>query len=363
MGGPATFISALAPALEEAGHRVRVFTLWDQEPAGRPPWLQGLRRFNPLPLRMAAAAAGLTRQARWADLVYINGLELPATLAARLAGRPAVLKIVGDYAWERARLRKETGLEIDPFQAARLPSRLALQRSLRAAYPRLARRIVVPSRYLAGLVEGWGVPGSRIEIIYNGLTPLPAGQTFPARRPRPEGPPLILTAARLVDWKGIDHLIQALAQMKTEAELLILGQGQERPGLEALARGLGLEGRVVFRGRVGREEVLKAMAGVDIFALPSGYEGLPHVVLEAMACGLPVVAAEAGGTPEVVDQGKTGLLVPFAQPSALALALDELAGDGRLARRMGRAGQERVGEFTWARTVDRTLDLIERTLQ
>lgn len=362
MGGPATFISALAPALREAGHRVRVFTLWDQEPAGRPPWLHGLRRFHPLPLRMAAVAGELFRHARWADLVYVNGLELPAMVAARLAARPAILKIVGDYAWERARLRKETGLEIDPFQAARLPPKLALQRSLRAAYPRSARKIVVPSRYLAGLVQGWGVPEAKIEVVYNGLTPLAEGGAFPEPRPERDGSPLILTAARLVDWKGIDHLIMALAEMKIQARLLILGQGQERPGLKALAQRLGLEELVIFRGRVGREEVLTAMSQAHIFALPSGYEGLPHVVLEAMACGLPVVAARAGGTPEVVVEGRTGLLVPYAQPSALALALDRLAGDERLARELGRAGQERVKGFTWERTLEQNLNLIERTL-
>jgi len=361
-GGPATFISALRPGLSRAGHRVRVFSLWDQSPQDRPLWLAGLTRFRPVWLRLALIFVRLLPLVRWADLVYVNGLELPSVLAARLLRRPVILKIVGDYAWERARLRGRTDLDIGAYQQAWLPFRLACQRSLRTVYSRLARTVVTPSRYLKGLVHGWGIPASRIRVIINGLTPWPRDQ-----KPRPAGQEpseegLILTAARLVDWKGIDHLIEALALVDRPARLLILGRGQEQERLEALSQEIGLSDRVTFSGEVDRAGVLAAMAEADVFVLASSYEGLPHVLLEAMACGLPVVATRVGGTPEVVEDGRTGLLVPYGKPDELARAVRGVLARPELAAALSQAGQARAAEFAWTRTVAQTADLIAEVL-
>ncbi len=274
-------------------------------------------------------------------------------------GKPSILKIVGDYAWERARLRGLTRLDIDPYQKAGLPPGLSLQRRLRTAYTRAAGTVVTPSRYLAGLVAGWGVPKSRIRVVLNGLTPLP--EKIPTPEPEKQRK-VILTAARLVDWKGIDHLIAALPLMKQPAFLRILGEGQERRPLEALAASLGVGRRVEFAGRLSRPRVLAEMDRARVFALASGYEGLPHVILEAMARGCPVVAAAAGGTPEVVEEGLNGLLVPYNDPPALARALDRVLGEEGLAGRLGRAAEKRANEFPWSRTVGQNMDLIEEML-
>jgi len=361
-GGPATFISALAPALREAGHQVRVFTLWERPPQARPDWLFGLRRFNPLALRLALVFLKLLVHIRWAEAIYINGLELPAILACRLIGRPAILKIVGDYAWERARLKDATGLDIGQFQTAQLPVILAWQRWLRAVYTRLAGVVVTPSRYLKELVRGWGLPKAKIKVIYNGLTPLPSD--WEAKRgDSAEGEKSILTAARLVDWKGIDHLLEALAELAQPARLLILGEGPEGERLRRLVQRLGLEGRVSFGGRVSRVEVLAAMAQADAFVLASSYEGLPHVILEAMAAGAPIIAASAGGTPEVVADGVNGLLVPYGRPDLLAQALDRILADPDRAASLTEAGRDTAAHFDWSQTVSETTALIEQMSQ
>ena len=361
-GGPATFISALAPALREAGHQVRVFTLWEAPPQARPTWLFGLRRFDPLALRLALIFFKLLVHIRWAEAVYINGLELPAILACRLIHRPAILKIVGDYAWERARLNDATGLDIGQFQTAQLPVILAWQRWLRAVYTRLAGVVVTPSRYLKELVRGWGLPKAKIRVIYNGLTPLPSG--WEAKRSvSAEGEKSILTAARLVDWKGIDHLLEALAELAQPARLLILGEGPERERLRRLAQRLGLAGRVSFGGRVSRVEVLAAMARADAFVLASSYEGLPHVILEAMAAGAPIIAASAGGTPEVVADGVNGLLAPPGRPDLLAQALDRILANPDLAASLTEAGRATAARFDWSQTVSETAALIDQMSQ
>lgn len=340
----------------EAGHEVRVFTIWDREPENRPPWLYGLSRFNPVPVRLLAILLRLLRHVSWSELVYVNGLELPAMLAARLRNKPAVIKIVGDYAWERARLRGETELEIDPYQLSKLDFKLDLQRRLRGFYTRLARVVITPSRYLERLVRGWGVRAERVRMIYNGLTPLP--ENSPGHKPSSDGN-LIVTAARLVDWKGIDHLIEALSLMSQPARLRVLGDGQEMGNLKDLAEKLGVADRVEFPGRVDRREVLGAMAEADVFVLASGYEGLPHVVLEAMAVGVPVVATAAGGTPEVVIDEASGLVVPHNDPPRLAKALDRIMGSPELAVELSQGGLARAKEFPWQRTVDENIGLIE----
>jgi len=271
---------------------------------------------------------------------------------------------VGDYAWERARLRQRTRLDLAEFQRAGLPWDLAGQRRLRSLYVRLADRVVAPSRFLRDLIVGWGAPPDRIRVVYNGLTPLPeplppADRSLWGAAP---GERLILTAARLVDWKGLDDVIAALGLLNRPARLLVLGEGPERAGLEALTRRLGLAGRVVFGGRVSRGRVLAALAAADVFVLASGYEGLPHVVLEAMAAGAPVVAARAGGTPEVVESGRDGLLVAYGRVEELARALDRILAEPKLAASFRRAGRARAADFPWARTVAQTRELIEEML-
>lgn len=360
-GGPATFISALAPALVKAGHQVRVFTLWDESPADKPDWLFGLPRTWPAPARLGRIFLALLRHVLWADLVYVNGLELPAVTAARLLGRPCILKIVGDYAWERLRTQGKTDLSIDAFQLAPLAGGAAVQRWLRGWYTRRAGLVVTPSNYLAGLVLGWGAFPERVRVIVNGLTP--NSEPIPSRRPEGQGAKTILTAARLVNWKGVDHLIAALAELGPEVRLRVLGDGPDRARLVGLADRLGLTERVVFSGRVGRSRVLDEMARADVFALASGYEGLPHVVLEAFAVGVPVVAAAAGGTPEVVRHGANGLLAPYGRPKILASVLNKVLSDPDLAAQLGRAGQESLTEFDWSTAVAGHVRAIEDRLK
>lgn len=334
-----------------------MFTLWDEPPRDKPPWLTGLSRGLPLPWRLGLAFIRLFRLSRWAEVVYVNGLEVPAMAAAKLAGRPTVLKIVGDYAWERARNLGQTDLSVDEFQTARLSGKPALQRRLRAAYTRRADKVVTPSRYLAGLVKGWGATDSRIEVVLNGLTPIKG------EPPRPSGgrsgDKVIVTAARLVNWKGGDTIIRSLNMVEHPVKLKILGDGPEKVNLETLTRQSGLADRVEFVGRVDRRGVLTAMAEADVFVLASGYEGLPHVVLEAMAVARPVVAAACGGTPEVVQDGVTGLLFPYGDDRALAGALNRILADDDLARSMGQAGQAALAEWSWSRTVDGNAAVIE----
>jgi glycosyltransferase involved in cell wall biosynthesis len=129
-----------------------------------------------------------------------------------------------------------------------------------------------------------------------------------------------VTVGRLVPWKQVDQIIQAIAQCDGVG-LVIVGDGPEHRRLEELVHAWDLADRVYFAGRRSKAETFSLMAACDLFVLNSTYEGLPHVVLEALSLGLPVVATAVGGTPEVVRNGENGLLIPLMADELLSQTL------------------------------------------
>lgn len=162
----------------------------------------------------------------------------------------------------------------------------------------------------------------------------------------PNGTRLIGEVARLCEVKGQRELIEALPGIP-DAKLVLFGRDLEQggafqEGLERTADRLGVRDRVVFAGH--RDDAAQLLGELDLFVLPSWTEGLPLVVLEAMARRRAVVATPVGGTAEVVADGETGLLVPPRDPEALATAIRDLLADPERRRRMGEAGYRRAAE-------------------
>ncbi len=167
----------------------------------------------------------------------------------------------------------------------------------------------------------------------------------PLPSPLPEGG-FWLFLGRLRIRKGVEVLLEAVRRLTGQAaraELWVAGDGEHRRALEATTRRLGLEGQVRFLGRCDRAVVRGLLAQCRALVVPSIYEGMPLVVLEAMAAGTPVVASAVSGIPEVVHDRVTGWLVPAEDPQALADALTEAA-DPAEARRRGEAGRSRLEE-------------------
>jgi glycosyltransferase involved in cell wall biosynthesis len=201
----------------------------------------------------------------------------------------------------------------------------------------------------------------RTEVVYNGVdtrrfTPDPAG---------PAEPRTILTVASLRRLKGHRVLLQAAAHLSARGldyGLEFVGDGPEREALEEMSRSLGISSRVRFAGEL--DDVTPCFRRTGIFVLPSnGREGLGLAALEAMACGLPVVASRIGGLPETVLQGRTGFLVDPGDPGDLADALEILLGDPATARAMGSAGRDRVERhFDVRATAERTATIYLRGL-
>ncbi len=171
----------------------------------------------------------------------------------------------------------------------------------------------------------------------------------------------ILFVGRLAAMKGVPVLLEAFASVlerHPDATLTLIGDGPERDTIEARAVTLGITGAAQFSGYQNQVEVARALAVADIFALPSFAEGVPVVLMEAMATGLPVVATRIAGIPELVDDGQSGLIVPPGDAGAFAEALNALLDDAARRARMGEAGRNRVSaHFESSREAEKLADL------
>jgi glycosyltransferase involved in cell wall biosynthesis len=322
IGGPATYVPSISSELVERGHKITVVTLsdtLDHDERSYPFPVHRIRRSLFKPARFLITVLCTLRAGRTAQVLYVNGLYFEAVVANFLLRKALVQKIVGDWAWEWATNKGWVKATFEEFQKCRYDLKIEFLKALRNFCARLADTVIVPSEFLARAVANWGVSESKITVIYNAVE-LPSSISLLI--------PLstrfkIVTVGRLVPWKHIDHLIEALSECD-EAGLVIVGDGPERSRLEELARARQLSERVFFAGQRTKEETLAIMAACDLFALNSSYEGFPHVVLEAMSAGLPVVATAVGGTPEIVRDGENGLLIPPNANGALSKILIRL---------------------------------------
>jgi glycosyltransferase involved in cell wall biosynthesis len=215
---------------------------------------------------------------------------------------------------------------------------------------RVTRFHVLSEALASRLRERLGVPPERCAVIANGVDLAEADAALAAARPEARAQlglqrtdVGIAYVGRLHAEKGVGALIgafHALLQTEPTARLLLAGDGPQRRALERTVDTLRLRPFVRFLGSVPSPWPL--LAGADVFALPSLWEGMPNALLEAMAAGLPVVATAVGAVPEMVADGREGLLVPPGDPAALARALLELAGSRARRAEMGRRSRARV---------------------
>ncbi len=223
------------------------------------------------------------------------------------------------------------------------------RQQLRILTPRMDRLIAV-SRSIVEKLEQEGRDTAPIELIHNGVDLERYDHQGPCCTLReeyglPAEGPIVGVVARLEPEKGHPTLLEAWPAVLAavpDATLLVVGEGGRRDALEELTAALGIAHRVVFTGR--RDDVPAVTAALDIAVLPSYREALGLTVLEAMALSRPVVASDVGGIPEMIEDGRTGLLVPPRDPAALAAAIIRLLRDHPLADTLARNGHDMVHE-------------------
>lgn len=212
-----------------------------------------------------------------------------------------------------------------------------------------------------------GTERERVEVIPVGIDPdefKPSDEETLSRKVRVGGERVILTVARLHPNKGLTYLLQAMPHIIDEyyeSRLIIIGRGPLEDQIRGLIHQLNIENNVVLLTEpIPNEEMSKIYPGCDIFVLPSVKEPFGRVVLEAMACGRPVVATKVGGLPDIVEDGKTGYLVDSTDPGQLAARVNDLLRDRKMMRGFGRAGRKRVLEkFDWKKIAKRYIEIYE----
>lgn len=208
---------------------------------------------------------------------------------------------------------------------------------------RSSRRVICVSEHVREQVlEGTG-PSCRTSVVYNGVDP----ELFsPGSEPSAEGL-VVLSVGNLIPTKGHEVLIRAVAALAADSPTMaleIIGDGGERGRLEKLATDLKIAERVRFLGRRSRHEVAAAMRRCTVFALPSRYEGLGCVYLEAMSVGKPVIGCRGQGIAEIIQQGSNGFLVGPDNEKELTLVLSMLLGDESRRRNLGAAARDTILE-------------------
>ena len=231
---------------------------------------------------------------------------------------------------------------------------------LRTFYPWSARVVAVSRGAADDLAERSGVPRDRVEVVYNPVI-TPTLLSLARQAPdhpwfAPGHPPVILGVGRLTRQKDFPTLIRAFAEVRRQrcGRLIIMGEGEDRPALEALANELGVAGDVALPGF--RDNAVAYMAASALFVLSSAWEGLPTVLIEALAAGTRVVSTDCPSGPrEILQEGRLGALVPVGDPQALAAAMLEA-----LDRPPAAAPPEALLPFTRDAAVDHYLRLIEQ---
>ncbi len=348
VGGPATYVPTIANELERRGHEVKVVTysLTGSHPADPHYGFQLVRVSAAPPLwqRILRTMRAIVAGGRQADVIYVNGLATETVLANLVLRKPILAKVVGDLAWERSRDKGWIADDFEAFQRRHYSPKVEGMRWRRDFTYRRMHRIIVPSKYLREvLTASWGLPAERIRVIYNSFE-APVFEASPIELDLPVEH-AIITVCRLTGWKGVNGLIEVLSELP-DTGLVVVGDGPLLNDLTAQAQELNVRERVRFVGTVPREQVATYLKACEVFVLNSTYEGLPHVLLEAMAAGLPIVATHVGGVPEVIAHQVNGLLIPPGDSNALKEALLRLRRDPAEMRDMVHRSRETLASFS-----------------
>jgi glycosyltransferase involved in cell wall biosynthesis len=325
--------------------------------------LRGLARLGHVAaLRPLGARSGIHTLDRWrynravvrrpptADVVI--GVDLDGFLWA--PHRPRAIRyavmLKGIIADE---LRNERGL---------VRALLALQARWERRNVQGAERVIVPSRYSAAIAQAlYDVPERALAVVPEPIDLAEWRRRFAAAPPRPGAAPTVLAVARMYPRKRLEDLLRAAAALRAripEVQVRIVGEGPESARLRGLGEQLGLAGTVTFLGAVTRQALAVEYSRADCFCLPTVQEGFGIAFTEAMAAGLPIVACRAAAVPEVVEDGRTGLLVSPRSPEELAMAMEKVLSSAALRRELGDNGRRRVEALDLDRVAARLLEVL-----
>jgi glycosyltransferase involved in cell wall biosynthesis len=365
IGGPATYSKLIFDELPKHGIEAEVLS-FDEV------------RHLPKIIRHFAYFFKTLSRGKKADIIFAQdpvSVGLPAMWAAKILGKKCILKIVGDYAWEQGAQRSGITEDLDSFSkkngdtAKGYPRLVRRLKRTQIKVATAAKKIIVPSRYLKSIITNWGIDPEKIQVIYNAFEGAHVETSRQVIRAKLgiEGP-LFSSAGRLVPWKGFEALVDAtmeLAKNIPGVKSLIIGEGPYRSALEKKIATAKASDHVMLAGKMKQTELWKYIKASDAFVLNTQYEGFSHQLLEVMALGTPIVTTRTGGNIELIDHGKSGLLVEYNDTKGIVTALLtilKMEGEGE---RLTSGAKQKVSAFTKERMIAElitTLSHIEPTM-
>lgn len=348
-GGPATYAAILERELPSRGIEVELVKF------------SSVRGYPKL-IRHLAYMWSVYGRGRKADAILALdpvSTGLPAMLAARMLRKPFFVKIVGDYAWEQGTQRFKVRDSLDEFVLhSAHPFPVRLLKGIERMVALRAVKVLVPSQYLKKIISSWSVPEAHIEVVHNAVSVDAVGTVPEAVRALAQ--PLVVSVGRLVPWKGMHGLIEAMEKIRETipATLAIVGSGPQSDALRLEAK-RKLGSACVLTGQLSHEDTLATMQAGDVFVLNTSYEGLSHLLIEALSLGKPVVTTSVGGNTELITHGDNGMLVRPNECKELAEALRAILKDVPLKERLSASAKESAKRFSVEMLADRTATLLK----
>ena len=368
IGGPASYAQTLAQRLSK-DYEVKIITYssvkkYNQD-KNYPFTVKRVWKKNFWFFRHAIYALKVFCACKNSDVIYslstLNGAT-PSLAGARFFKKKFYLRIAGDYAWQVAVEKNKTNLLIDDFQKIKKTGWISFLHKAQVRACKRADEVIVPSKYLASIVQGWGVLSNKINIIYNGVDFRDADiSQEEAKKKIGIYGDIILSAGRLVPWKGFRMLIKIVPRLSEISQLfrlVIVGDGPDKKILESMVKNLGLERKVYLVGRKSQEELATYMAASDMFVLNSGYEGFSHQILEAMTAGVPVITTAVGGNKEVMRQGENGFIVKYQDEFNLIEAIKSLWQNAELRDEFKKEGKKTAEHFSSEKMFEETIKIL-----
>lgn len=353
IGGPATYTRKLENALPALGFELIVLPF---------------SKVKKLPkiIRHVMYFFLVIRESRKVDMIYAQdpiSVGVPVALASFFTRKKFILKVVGDYAWEQSTQRFGYSDTLESFQYATLPFFPKVLRWIERKVADRAIRVVVPSKYLGKILSAWGISNKKITVIYNGIESLGDVGNKPVLRGliKFHGK-LIVSIGRLVPWKGFDTLITLLPELQKTfpgVKLLIIGSGPDSAALEKLAEEKGVADDVIFTGSLERDILIRYLRASDVFILNTSYEGFSHLILEALAVGIPTITTKVGGNVEIIEHARNGYLVKPNDSKGILQHTRALLADATLRASIVASAKRRVKQFSNERMIDETAKLLK----
>ena len=368
IGGPASYARTLAQKLSK-DYKVKVVTYSSvrkhEQDKSYPFVVKRVWKKNIWVFRHVVYFLNIFYACKNADTIYslstLNG-AIPSSMGARFFKKKFYLRIAGDYAWQVAVEKNKTDLLIDDFQKTKKTGWIKFLHKTQVRSCKNADEIIVPSKYLAGIVRGWGISENKIKVIYNGVDFKSAdiGQEEAKKKIGIYGD-IILSAGRLVPWKGFRMLIKIMPRLSEISQLfrlVIVGDGPDQKMLESMIKNLGLERKVYLVGRKSQEELAIYLAAADMFVLNTGYEGFSHQILESMTVGVPVITTAVGGNKEIIRQGENGFMIKYQDEFNLVEAVKSLWQNPELQEEFKKEGKKTAEHFSSEKMFEETVKVL-----